>query len=164
LAPGGASTLGAVAALTGQVVDFQLVNGNLSRDAGRGSPFYRFDVSLQKSFRMPRAESVRLELRADAFNILNHSNFQGYNGNDALSALGLSLTPAGAPNANFFTCTSCMRPNGTFVGSNSQVLNIQNLQQGKVSPDLLHPIFGGIGDPTSVNGARLLQLSFRVRF
>src|SRR5258708_27814925 len=89
---GKASCFGSLSADTGDVVDFQKVNGNLKRDAGRGSPFYRTDASLKKSFRIPRAESVRLELQADVLNLFNHSNWQGFNANDILSVLGLGST------------------------------------------------------------------------
>ena len=164
LAPGGASASGAVDALTGQIVDFQLLNGNVGRDAGRGSPFYKMDVSLHKAFKIPRAERVSVELRADAFNIFNHANFQSYNSNDVLNVLGFSASGAGIPNPNFFTCTSCARPNGTLIGSNGQVLHLQDLQNGKVSPNLLQPVFGGLGDPATADIARTFQLSFHVRF
>src|SRR5205823_11140346 len=113
-------------------------NGNVRRDAGRQSPFYRADISLQKAFGVPGTERVRIELRADAFNVLNHSNFQGYNGNDALSALGLSAT-SGVPDSDFFTCNSCLRPTGHLVGSSGQVLHLSDLQRGKVSRNLLSP-------------------------
>ncbi|HXB22521.1 MAG TPA: TonB-dependent receptor [Candidatus Solibacter sp.] len=164
LAPGGASANGAVDALTGQIVDFQLLNGTVGRDAGRGSPFYKMDVSLHKAIKVPRAERVSVELRADAFNIFNHANFQLYNSNDVLNVLGFSASAAGVPNSNFFTCTSCMRPNGTLIGSGGQVLHLQDLTHGKVSPNLLQPVFGGLGDPAFADIARTFQLSFHVRF
>lgn len=164
LAPAGASSLGAIDTLSGDIVDFQFVNGNLERDAGRGSPLYRLDVSLQKTFHMPRAERVSLELRADAFNIFNHSNWQGFNGNDTLNALALSATSAGIPKANFFTCTSCVRPNGTLAGSGGQSLTLSMLQHGKLDKDLTNPTFGNIGNPTTDDLQRVFQLSFRVRF
>jgi hypothetical protein len=164
LAPPGASGLGAVDALTGDIVDFQLLNGNVGRDAGRGSPFYKLDASLHKDFKIPRTERVSVELRADAFNILNHANFQSYNSNDVLNALSFSANGAGIPNSNFFTCTSCVRPNGTLVGGNGQVLHLADLQHGRVSPNLLSPLFGGLGDPATADIPRTFQLSFHVRF
>ena len=165
LAPAGASALGAVDSITKDIVDFQFLNGNVGRDAGKGDPFYKVDVSLQKTFKMPRAERVSFELRADAFNVFNHTNFQGFNSNDVLAALGLSVDPAtGAPKPNFFTCTSCQRPDGTYVGSGGQTLHLSDLEHGKVSKNLLKPVFGGIGDPATADVARTLQLSFHVRF
>jgi len=158
---GQASCSGSLSADTGDVVDFRKVNGNLKRDAGRGSPFYRTDASLKKSFRIPRAEGVRVELQADVLNLFNHSNWQGFNANDVLSVLTLGSS----------TCTNCMRPNGTYVGNSGQVLHLSDITHGKISSNLLIPAFGGagaplagLGDPASVDGSRLFQLSFHVRF
>jgi len=44
--------------------------GNLGRNALRGFPVYELDVSVGRAFDVMR--SVRLQLRADAFNLLNH--------------------------------------------------------------------------------------------
>jgi hypothetical protein len=165
LAPAGASALGAVDSLTGDVVDFQFLNGNVERDAGRGAPFYRLDVSLQKVFKLVPVERVSFELRADAFNIFNHTNFEGFNSNDVLAVLRLSLNSiTGAPQSDFFTCRSCMRPDGTYVGRGGQVLHLSDLQHGRASKNLLNPVFGGIGDPAFTDSPRTLQLSFHVRF
>lgn len=162
IAPADADGGGPIDSLTGDPVDFKIVNGSLKRDAGRGLPFYKMDMSLQKAFKM--TERLKLELRADAFNVFNHTNFQGNNSNDALATLGLALGPGGVPAANFFSCTSCMRPNGTFVGSNGQTLTIKDIQRGRLSQDLLNPLFGGLGEPASADIPRTFQLSFRVRF
>ena len=159
---GKASCSGSLSADTGDVVDFQKINGNMTRDAGRGSPFYRTDTSLKKAFRVSRGDNpVKLELEADALNLFNHSNWQGFNANNFLSLLGLGSS----------TCTNCMRPNGTYVGNSGQVLHLSDITHGKVSSNLLAPAFGGsgaplsgLGDPSAVDGSRLFQLSFHVRF
>ena len=165
LAPAGASALGAVDSITGDIVDFQFLNGNVERDAGRGAPFYRLDFSLQKTFKLAKAERVSFELRVDAFNIFNHTNFQGFSSNDSLAALRLSIDSiTGAPASDFFTCRSCMRPDGTYIGSGGQILHLSDLQHGRISKDLLNPVFGGIGDPATADIPRTLQLSFHVRF
>ncbi len=57
-----------------------------------------------------------------------------------------------------------MRPDGTYVGASGQVLHLSDLQHGKVSKDLIKPVFGGIGDPATADIPRTLQLSFHVRF
>jgi hypothetical protein len=167
LAPVGIAS-GAKDAVTGQAVDFQLVNGNLKRDAGVGSGFTKFDASLHKAFNVPRTERVKVEFRFDAFNVLNHANWQGFNGNDTTNAMTASVSHPGkanaAVNSDFFTCTSCMRPSGIFVGSNGQTLHLSDLQKGKISSQLLNPIFAGLGDPASADIPRTLQLSFHVRF
>jgi hypothetical protein len=175
--PAGVTFTGAIDAITKAPVEFQFVNGNLQRDAGRGSPFYGFDVSLKKTFKIPRTEHVSFELRADALNIFNHSNFQGFNSNDDLNNVSLSTTgapgPTNKPAADFFTCGTptgggCVRPNGTLVGSNGQVLHLADVQRGKLSPDLLNPLFGAfgasIGDPALDASPRQFQFSFHIRF
>jgi TonB-dependent receptor-like protein len=164
LAPADASSLGAIDPLTGDIVDFQFLNGNMSRDAGRGSSYARLDVSLKKTFKVQRFERLSLELRADAFNIFNHPNWQGFNGNNDTNFLTFSM------DSNFFSCGSaatgaCMRPNGTLVGSNGQVLHLADIQRGKLDKNLASPTFGGIGNPTPLNDLpRTFQLSFHVRF
>ena len=159
LAPASASPFGPVDALNpSDVVDFKLANGSLERNAGRGSAFVRFDSSVHKSFTMPRYENVKLELRFDAFNVFNHSNWASFNSNDVLTLLPLSLDP---------NCTNCQRTNGTFAGNSGQILKIQDLRSGKVSSDFTNPKFGLLGDPASVDGSigpRKLQLSFHARF
>jgi hypothetical protein len=142
---GKAACAGSISADTGDVVDFKQLNGNMTRDAGRGSPFYRTDASLKKVFAIPGRESLKLELQADALNLFNHSNWQGFNANNVLSA----LSP---------------RPDGTYVGSSGQVLHLSDINHGKISSNLLSPAFGGLGDPSSVDGSRVFQLSFHVRF
>ena len=49
--------------------------GDLGRNALRGAGFWNLDLSLTRSFRLaPLGDSGRIQLRADAFNVLNHSN------------------------------------------------------------------------------------------
>src|SRR5713226_4710963 len=168
-APADADGRGPIDSLSGDVVDFQQINGNLKGDAGRGSPFYKFDVSLKKTFKIPRAERVSFEIRADAINIFNHSNFQGFNSNDDTNNLTFGdLDPAAPAGTGFFNCTNCMRPNGTLVGTNGQVLHVSDVQNGKLSKDLLNPLFGvfgaSIGDPALNDSPRQFQFSFHVRF
>ncbi len=67
-------------------------------------------------------------------------------------------------NSDFFTCTTCARPTGTLAGNAGQLLNIKDIQHGKLDSDLLNPAFGGIGDPSGTDIASTFQLSFHVRF
>lgn len=188
LAPVGlAGSAGPRDAITGQLVEFAKPNGSLERNAGRGNPFVRFDASLHKTINVPKYENIKIELRFDAFNVFNHSNWGSFNSNDVLETMVLSThpntsdsaaIPAGSvniPNADFLTCGTpqnggCERPNGTFVGNNGQVLHLADLQRGKISKNLLsgNEIFNGLGDPAAVDvngiGPRKLQLSFHVRF
>ncbi len=167
--PAGVTFTGAVDAVTGDPVTFSKVNGDLGRDAARGSPFYKFDASLHKDITMPRYENIKLELRFDAFNVFNHTNATLFNTNDVLNVMSPSVTnalstdPLNPPTVNpdFFTCTGCMRPNGTYVGTNGKTLTLADLQKGgKIgwSP------FNTLGNPGSDDGPRKLQLSFHVRF
>ena len=121
------------------------------------------DLAGQKRFTI--SSYAILSIRKRGFNVFNHTNFQGFNSNDVLAALGLSVNAAtGAPKPDFFSCTSCQRPDGTYVGSGWQRLHLSDLQHGKLSKDLLKPVFGGIGDPATADIPRTLQLSFHVRF
>jgi len=47
--------------------------GNEGRNVERGSAFTNFDASLTRSFKL--TEIMRLQFRAESFNIFNHPNF-----------------------------------------------------------------------------------------
>jgi hypothetical protein len=49
--------------------------GSVGRNALRGPKTVNFDVALSRSFKM--TERFSLQARADAFNVLNHTNFAG---------------------------------------------------------------------------------------
>ncbi len=51
--------------------------GNSSRGAVRGPGFYRFDASLFKNIKL--YENLNMQLRAEAFNLMNHTNFNSIN-------------------------------------------------------------------------------------
>jgi len=160
LAPAGASSRGPTDSFTGDIVDFQFVNGNLVRDAGHGRPYYRFDMSFIKAIHF--GEQKRLEFKVDIFNIFNHTNFLLNNGNDTLNLLPLGVDANGVAIKN---CRTCLDPyTGHYIGSDGRVLHLQDLQSGRVSKDLQNPIFGGLGDPSSTDSARTIQLSVRFRF
>ena len=49
--------------------------GNIGRNSFRGPGFYNLDLSVAREFRLPKlGERMRLRIRADAFNFLNHTN------------------------------------------------------------------------------------------
>jgi hypothetical protein len=173
-APAGVTKTGAVDIVTGDPVTFKTISGNLGRDAGRGSPFYKFDASLHKTINVPKYENIKVELRFDAFNVFNHANLISNNTNDVLNVMAPSVTNAGSTdplnpptiNPDFFTCTGCLRPNGTYVGVNGKTLTVADLQKGgKIG---WSPFFSGtntgIGSPGADDAPRKLQLSFHVRF
>jgi hypothetical protein len=64
----------------GATTDRPVVNGAvIGRDAGHGWPIYSLDPFLSRTFPLYH-EAVQLDLRAEAFNALNHRNFVGYSG------------------------------------------------------------------------------------
>jgi hypothetical protein len=48
--------------------------GNTGRNAFRGPGLFNIDLSVGREFSIPHAESGRLLVRADLFNVLNHAN------------------------------------------------------------------------------------------
>jgi hypothetical protein len=75
---------------TGGTTDRPVVNGIvLSHNAGRGKALYDVSPFVERPFAF--GERVQLKLRAEAFNVINHANFIGYNGtwgNGATAAAG----------------------------------------------------------------------------
>jgi hypothetical protein len=58
-------------------------NGNLGRNALRGFGLTQWDFAVHRDFAMPKLhEAMKLQFRAEMFNVLNHPNFAppGYNG------------------------------------------------------------------------------------
>jgi hypothetical protein len=70
------------------------IPGNNVNTGGRGTifgpPTKRVDFSLFKNIHF--GESVRLQLRAEAFNVFNHTNFRAINGNVAQATYGQVTT------------------------------------------------------------------------
>jgi hypothetical protein len=50
-------------------------NSNVGRNAGHGAPFYNVDMRLAR--RLSFTESKYIEVTAEAFNLFNHTNFNG---------------------------------------------------------------------------------------
>jgi hypothetical protein len=173
LAPGNASSNGPVDMFTGAPVDFQFLNGNVGRYQGVGDPYVRGDISLRRAFKIPFREGMSVQLRADLFNVANHTNFLLFNGNDVLSVLG------GAGNAcvtgtapNFVPVPGCGGhagldvTTGKYYGSSGQILTLADLQHGRVSPALRGSsvLFNGLGDPAAADIPRQAQFSIKVTF
>ena len=162
VAPAGASSRGPVDPYSGDIVDFKSPDGNLERNAGLGPAFGRLDFSIQKSFRfIPSHENWRLELRADFFNLLNHSNFLGNNTNP--NVLGASFDPVTGKYSGFDGRTLNI---SDFHLSHAQaVRDLSTFQPGAASigcPPTGN--FCGAGDPAIADIPRTIQLSFHVRF
>jgi hypothetical protein len=65
---------------TGATTDRPVINGAIiGRNAGRGNGQYSVDPFLSRAFPLHR-EGAQIELRAEAFNVLNHANFVAYSG------------------------------------------------------------------------------------
>jgi hypothetical protein len=65
------------------------VQGNTGRNAFYGPGLYNIDLSLARSFRLPRlGEAGRFTIRADAFNFLNHANLNQPDPNLTSSSFG----------------------------------------------------------------------------
>jgi hypothetical protein len=71
--------------------------GNASRNPGRTPAFYETDLDLNKRFSTP-IESMKIEFRAEAYNVFNHTNLylpstiSGTQGTTT-STLGTGATP-----------------------------------------------------------------------
>ena len=74
--------------------------GNAGRDDVNSPPVFGFDAELHKSWTMPYSEHHRLQLRAEAFNVLNHPNWGEPNAN-ILAGAAIPGAPAGTPHAGF---------------------------------------------------------------
>jgi hypothetical protein len=61
--------------------------GNAGRNIVRGYPFYQLDIGLHKDFPL-WSEARRLELRSEAFNLMNQTNFQAPASDRAGSTFG----------------------------------------------------------------------------
>jgi hypothetical protein len=60
---------------TGATTDRPVINGAVvGRNTGRGTPVYYVDPFLSREFPLYH-ERIKLDLRAEAFNVLNHANF-----------------------------------------------------------------------------------------
>jgi hypothetical protein len=61
--------------------------GNAPRNAARGPNFYQFDLGLHKALGLGR-DGTRLEIRVEAFNVLNKTNFSTPNANRSNTNFG----------------------------------------------------------------------------
>src|SRR5262249_26122993 len=73
--------------------------GNFLPTVGRNSIYgdknYRVDLRVARSFRV--RDRMRIELLAEAFNILNHANYNGYNSTAFNTVATTVTTPLSAP-------------------------------------------------------------------
>jgi Carboxypeptidase regulatory-like domain/TonB dependent receptor len=65
---------------TGATTDRPVINGAVvGRNTGRGTAIYSVDPFVSRLFPIYK-ELVKVDLRAEAFNVFNHANFVGFNG------------------------------------------------------------------------------------
>jgi hypothetical protein len=64
--------------------------GNVSRDSSREPGEVDFDASVSKDFKI--WEALNFQLRVDAFNVINHTNFQAPSGALTVTAVGTAAT------------------------------------------------------------------------
>jgi hypothetical protein len=80
-----------------------------------GPNFFDTDLSLMKNFHIPHWESAEFQIGAQAFNILNHPNFDQPVGNIENPQFGYSLATVGSPTSIF----------GSFLGANDSPRALQ---------------------------------------
>jgi hypothetical protein len=62
--------------------------GKAPRNSVRGPSFWQMDVVAAKDFPLPVGDQTRIQIRLEAFNVLNKTNFRGPNGNRSTGAFG----------------------------------------------------------------------------
>lgn len=116
------------------VAPVEVRQGTLSRNALRGFSLYQLDLAVRRTFGL--TERVRLQLRAEAFNILNRPNFS-----DPSGTLNYGAPTAAAP-------LGSLTAPATFGVSASQ----------------MRSSLGGLNSMYQVGGPRSLQLAVRLNF
>jgi hypothetical protein len=74
--------------------------GNVGRNTMTAPGVFNVDAELHKSWTMPYSEHHHLQLRFEAFNVLNHPNFGEPNPN-ILQGAAIPGAPAGSAHAGF---------------------------------------------------------------
>lgn len=82
--------------------------GNVSRDSNRAPGELDFDASVSKDFKI--WESLNFQFRVDAFNVINHTNFQSPSGSLTVTEVGTTATFASSSGFGKITGT---QPNRT---------------------------------------------------
>lgn len=121
--------------------------GTAGRNSLRAFPLFQTDLAVRREFRL--RETLRLQLRAEAFNVFNQTNFAyaSFNRNIA----NISTTGAGS------TRTRLVTPNATFGLSTLTLANsLSGFTGGGSTP--------GFNQLYSVGGARSLQFAVKLLF
>ena len=89
----------------------------IGRNSIYGDNNYRVDLRLARQFHV--TEQLRMEILGEAFNIMNHANYNGYNSTAFNSVATTAATPLSAPialipNSNFRVANNDgSQPDGT---------------------------------------------------
>jgi Carboxypeptidase regulatory-like domain len=89
--------------------------GAARRNQIYGPDFFDTDLTVMKNFRVPHWESAQFQVGAQAFNILNHPNFDQPVGNIGNPQFGQSLLTVATPTSIF----------GSFLGANASPRALQ---------------------------------------
>ena len=89
--------------------------GNQRRNQIYGPNFFDADLTLMKNFRLPKWEGAELAVGAQAFNVLNHPNFDQPVGDVANSQFGYSIRTVATPTSIF----------GSFLGADASPRALQ---------------------------------------
>ena len=89
--------------------------GNERRNQIYGPDYFDTDLTLMKNFRIPRWEGAELQIGAQAFNVLNHPNFDQPIGNISNSQFGYSVRTVATPTSIF----------GSFLGADASPRALQ---------------------------------------
>lgn len=80
--------------------------------------FFQWDMSGMKNF--PITERIKVQFRADLFNILNHPNFENRDGGICSSITYTATSGTCTPNVNFGRSSQTIADvNGTQIGNGS---------------------------------------------
>ena len=109
--------------------------GTLGRNALRAFPLYQSDVALRREFKL--AERIRLQLRAEAFNVFNQVNF--------------------SVDSSTYISVNQSNPSGTYNLTFGQATNILSNQLSGSSGTGFNSLY-------SVGGARSLQFAAKILF
>jgi hypothetical protein len=112
--------------------------GDLPRNFARGFGSSQLDLAIRREF--PLVERLRLQFRAEAFNILNHPNFGSFSINSSLGAGPFTITT--------------MNGKTTYSGFGGATRTLNNSLSGT----------GGLSPLYQTGGPRSLQLALKLVF
>jgi hypothetical protein len=96
--------------------------GNVGRDTQLAPGVFTINAEVHKNFHMPYKESHQLQFRAEAFNLLNHPNWGGPNGN-ILAGAPFPGAPTTAAHQGFGVIN-------TLAGGSNPTIPMRQLQLG----------------------------------